>query len=446
MKKLRLTLLIVLLIALAGVPFLSIEGGAGDSIHVTLYQGGPAGIVITETLSLHKGENEIVKEFSPSMIKNTLFVDPGEAELKRADFHSGKHSESSLLTNYLGGEITIVSQVGDQTRTVRGQLLSLVDGKPLIQLDDQETVLVKDPTEYHLSSRGLPNLNDLLELTLEADSQREVKLTYGYQLKDLTWEPKYTGFLNEEERTLELTGIAHITNDSREEFRSASLNLIAGSPNREEGGTAQFNLARTAAAKDLSTPEEVFEYYRYPIEPAVNILSGGKSQIPFIHRYAVTYEREYYYAPSSRQSVGIAMKMVNKEENGLGLPLAAGTIRLYDDKEERTFLGSDRLENIPVGEEVKLGLGSAFDVKGSRARKEHEKIGDGKWEDRVEVELTNRKEKRITVNAIENLSGSWDVLESSHPYEVLSSNRIQFTVDVDGESSTTIDYKVRYEY
>ncbi len=444
MKKISFTLLAFLLIPLV-VLSLSAQVRADKHPRVTLYQGGPAQIVITETVKLYKGENEIVKKFSGSMIKDTLFVDSDKAQLKRADFHTSKPSESGLLSEYMGENITVASTVGNQMKTVTGKLVTLVNGNPLIQVDDQETVLVKNPVEYYLNNRGLPDFQDLLELTLEAQTRGEMELTYGYQLQGLSWEPKYTGFLDEGEETLEIRGVAHVTNSSTEEFRSASVNLIAGAPNREEDAYPQFNLARTAAAKAPSAPEEVFEYYKYPIDFPVRVLAGGEFQIPFLHKGPVDFEREYYYIPSSREAVQIAMEIENTEESGLGLPMAAGTLRIYEDV-EKTFLGADRLQNTAVGEEIELSLGAAFDVKGSRARKKHKKIADSTWEDEIEIELTNRKDEKITVNAVESPSGSWEILESSHSYEVLSSNRIQFTTEVGSDSSTKIRYRVRYEY
>lgn len=442
MDKIVYLSLVTLIIGFLVVSF-SPEASSGQkSTYVTLYQGGPAQVVTNEKVKLYEGLNKIKKEFSEEVIKSTVFVDPDGGYVKRIDFNSATTKETGLLENYLGEDIVVTTP----SRTITGRLLSIISGHPLLQIDNKNTVLIKNSREFRLDNRGLPRLTNQLEITIQSKKDRDVRLTHGYQMRGLSWEPKYNGFINEEEEKLQIVGVAHISNTTDQEFGAVNLNLMAGSPSSEETASNRFLLAKAAEASPTPEPEKVFEYYRYPIKFPVEIQRNSTMHTVFLRQEAVSYTKEYQFTPSSSPAVKTTIKTVNEEKMGLGLPIAAGTMRIYRKDEARSFLGADRIDNTPVGEEIELDLGSTFDIKGNKTRKEHNKLGEDTWEDVITLELTNRKTKEITVQVVDKLSGDWEILDSNTNYKVISSNRIRFTPEVGPDSSVTIRYRVRYSY
>ncbi|NNC24591.1 hypothetical protein HKX41_10655, partial [Salinisphaera sp. USBA-960] len=57
------------------------------------------------------------------------------------------------------------------------------------------------------------------------------------------------------------------------------------------------------------------------------------------------------------------VEFVNDKAAGLGLPLPAGRVRVFDGGD---FLGEARLQHTPAGAEIKLELGKVFDLSAKR--------------------------------------------------------------------------------
>jgi hypothetical protein len=169
------------------------------------------------------------------------------------------------------------------------------------------------------------------------------------------------------------------------------------------------------------------------------------TQVKFFHRDSVSYEKYYLFEPYSSSAVRTMIHLENTEEKGLGVPIASGTVRLYEYTEEKTFIGADAFPNLPVGEDVKLELGDAFDLKGDRTRTDHERIGEDIWKDRIELTVNNRKEEPAELLIRERLPGDWEILKSSHEYKKINSSVIEYEKTIPAEGSVEISYVVQYE-
>ncbi len=85
------------------------------------------------------------------------------------------------------------------------------------------------------------------------------------------------------------------------------------------------------------------------------------------------YGAQYYYRSSygesiSNQKVGVYVEITNRKEDNLGLPLPKGTVRVYkkDSEGSLKFVGEDSIDHTPKDEKVRVKLGDAFDVVGTR--------------------------------------------------------------------------------
>ncbi len=306
--------------------------------------------------------------------------------------------------------------------------------------------LISNPGEYRFEGFSPDSMNASLELDLLAGEKTRTELTIGYQLSGLNWSPQYVGFLNEKENSLDLRGIAHIDNQTGWDFRGARLRLLAGEPKREETGTKYFALARAPnAAEQPSSPEQVFEYYRYEVGLLVDLSNRAETQVKFLHRESVNYRKYYLFESYSSSAVRTIIELANTEDEGLGFPVASGSVRIYEDTDEKTFVGANALPNLPVGEDTELELGDAFDLKGERTRVSHDKIGDRIWKDQIKLTVKNRKEKPVQVLVKEQLSGDWEILRTSHDYEKVNSRIIKHEETVPAEGSIEISYLVQCE-
>jgi len=442
-KRIFLIPLFFGLILVLSLSLLEVEGSSEPKKIITLYQSGPSLVIENEELELEDGLNKLIKYLPESVVTRTIFTTSPDASLRRSKTFSAVNSQEGLLGELVGDIVSVVKSNSSGT-VVKGELIGIFSGKPLVKTADNEMRLIDNPEEYRFESFPPGSMETRLELELFAPEKTETKLTVGYQLSKLNWSPQYVGFLDEEEETLTIRGVAHINNQTGWEFQGVQLWLLAGEPRRETE-TKYFALARAQNAPESSSPEQVFEYYRYKVGFPVDLSRGVETQIKFLHKESVDYRKYYLFEPYSSPAVRTIMELTNTEEEGLGIPVASGAVRIYEDTDEKTFIGEDSLPNLPVGEDVELELGDTFDVKGERTRLNHDKIGERIWKDQVELTVNNEKEKPVRVTVRERLSGDWEILRSSQDYEEVDSRTIKYEVTVPAKESVEISYLVQYE-
>ena len=70
-------------------------------------------------------------------------------------------------------------------------------------------------------------------------------------------------------------------------------------------------------------------------------------------------------APSSRESANTVLNFSSSRDQGLGDALPAGTVRVYqrDARGNPQFVGESPIPHTPMGSQIGLTTGQAFDVK-----------------------------------------------------------------------------------
>ena len=111
---------------------------------------------------------------------------------------------------------------------------------------------------------------------------------------------------------------------------------------------------------------------------------------PVQKRYVVDGQAFYY---RNAQHPGAPIKDVvqvfyqfkNEEKAGLGMPMPAGTVRVYqaDSKGGVQFVGEDRIDHTPKDETLNLKIGNAFDVVCERKQTDFQKIAQQRLRGRV---------------------------------------------------------------
>ena len=116
--------------------------------------------------------------------------------------------------------------------------------------------------------------------------------------------------------------------------------------------------------------------------------------------------------------VQVYYEFKNEESAGLGMPMPAGTVRVYqaDSKGGVQFVGEDRIGHTPKDETLNLKIGNAFDVVCERKQSDFEKIAPNVYEIEYKITLRNHKAMPITVDVNEPIGGTWRMLQSSHQW------------------------------
>src|SRR4029453_8678091 len=151
----------------------------------------------------------------------------------------------------------------------------------------------------------------------------------------------------------------------------------------------------------------------------LSMLNG--TGVPVRKRYVVDGQAFYYrnaQHPGSpvKDTVQVYYRFKNEERAGLGMPMPAGVMRVYqaDSKGGTQFVGEDRIAHTPKDEELNLKIGNAFDVACERKQTDFKRIGWGGLEFEYEITLRNHKATAIGVEVTEPIAGAGRVLRSRH--------------------------------
>src|SRR5690606_3219269 len=102
------------------------------------------------------------------------------------------------------------------------------------------------------------------------------------------------------------------------------------------------------------------------------------------------------------QPVQATLRFENAKAAGLGMPLPAGRVRVFDGDD---FLGEATLVHTPAQADVSLTLGTAFDLTVKRERSDFQLDRAGRtMTETVELTLANAKDEAATVHVREVMS------------------------------------------
>ena len=270
-----------------------------------------------------------------------------------------------------------------------------------------------------------------------------------------------------DDKTADIDGWVTVVNGSGTSFRNAKLQLVAGDLNRVRQVIAQVQemdaMRRDMAAAAPAMSQEAFsDYHLYTLARKTTINNSETKQVsmlgatafPVQKRYVVEGQAFYY---RNAQHPGAPIKDVvqvfyqfkNEEKTGLGMPMPAGNVRVYqaDSKGGVQFVGEDRIDHTPKDEAINLKIGNAFDVVCERKQTDFQKIASAtSTTSNTRSRCATTRRRRVAVEVNEPIGGTWRMLQSSHEWTKTSAWAAQFTVPVAQDGTAVLKYRVRVTY
>ena len=208
------------------------------------------------------------------------------------------------------------------------------------------------------------------------------------------------------------------------------------------------------------TQESFSDYHLYTLERKTSVNNNETKQVsmlnatafPVVKRYIVDGQSYYYRSPhpgsATKDVVQVFYEMKNEAKSGLGLPMPAGTVRVYqaDSKGGTQFAGEDHIEHTPKDETISLRIGHAFDVTCERKQTDFEKIASNVYEFEYEITLRNHKTIPVSIDVNEPIGGTWRMVRASHEWTKTSAWAAQFKVPVAVDGTALVKYRVRVTY
>jgi hypothetical protein len=411
---------------------------------------------------------DIAAQVNPATVHIVSLTAPKELNVLEQDYEYDLLSPQKLLQKYIGKELTLIRVIteNNSTKEVPVKALLLADNEGPVWKVGNEIITGMGADRYIFPD--LPeNLYSKPTLVWLLDNRQggEQTVEASYLTNQVNWNADYVLTVHSNQKSADLNGWVTVVNQSGVAFRNAQLQLVAGELNRvaPKGGS----MGRLMIMKSANAPapqfeqEAISEYHLYTLERHTNIQNNETKQISLLAAAGAAVEKvfevdgqQYYYQnPQSpgqpaKEPVKVLIKCKNAEENSLGVPLPAGTVRVYqgDSKGRVQFIGEDRIDHTPKDETVSLHIGNAFDVVAERKQTDFQRLGPHNVEVEYEVSLRNHKPDPIAVFVNEPIGGDWTILNSTFKFEKTAAFAARFTVPVAANSEAQLKYRVRIRW
>ena len=442
------------------------------ALAVTVYNGDLALVKDTRQVELPAGQSVLeLRDVSAQMRPETALLRVADGKpitLLEQNFDFDLLTPAKLLEKYVGRQVRVLrthpTSGADSSETAT--VLAASDGVVLKIGDRIETGLpgrlVFDAVPENLRDRPT------LAVNLESGGAGQRALELSYLTGGLTWQADYVAELAADEKNLALSGWVTLTNRSGTAYRDARLQLVAGDVNRVRPAMARGMVMEQMAAKadaGAMQEESLLDYHLYTLGRPTTLADQQTKQVALLNAPTVRVSKEYrlagaeYYYAAQAGEIGRALKVAvllhldNAKTSGLGLPLPAGVVRVYqrDASGGVQFVGEDRIDHTPENETALIKLGDAFDVTARKTQTDFKALTVGKddrpqFESAYRIELKNAKKTPVTVTVLEPIPGHWQVLESTLRHDKADAHTARWRVTVPAGSGQTLAYRVRVRF
>ena len=441
---------------------------------VTVYNSSIALIRDVRELQLPKGDfrlkfMDIAATVNPATVHFRSLTDPDKLSVLEQNYEYDLLEPAKLLNKYVGKEVTLVRSYMDNGTTkheeIKATLLANNNGPVWKIGNDIVTGVYGESYRFPEVPANLYDRPTLL-MSLENSGPAKQKIESSYLATNLSWNADYVLTVGRDDKAADLDGWVTIVNNSGTAFHNAKLQLAAGDLNRlpqRDQFRAMEMMAKAAPAPAANQfQQEAFsEYHLYSLgrrtsvedkeTKQISLLEG--SGVPVEKLFVVNGQNYYYHAAQNpgaplKDPVQVFYKFKNEEKAGLGIPLPAGNVRVYqkDSKGGVLFIGEDHIDHTPKDEFVTVKIGNAFDVVAERKQTDYKKIADHLWQLEYEIKLRNHKDTPINVQVNEPIGGEWEMLNSSFKYTKTAAFAAQFDVPVKANGESVLKYRVQVKW
>jgi hypothetical protein len=460
--------------AARAVPDQSTSLNDQTDLNVTVYNSNIALVRDVRNLMLPGGTfrlkfMDIAATVNPATVHFRSLTDPDKLGVIEQNYEYDLLEPAKLLHKYVGKEVTLVRSYVDNNTTkheeIRATLLSDNNGPVWKIGNDIVTGMFAESYRFPEVPANLYDRPTLL-MSLENSGPRKQQIEASYLANNLSWNADYVLTVARDDKNADLDGWVTVVNNSGTAFRNAHLQLVAGELNRVQPPAPMAALeSKAMVANRAAAPQfqqEAFsEYHLYTLGRKTSVEDKETKQISLLQGTGVPVEKifvvngQYYYyrnqqAPGAalKDPVMVYYKFKNEEKNGLGIPLPAGNVRVYqkDSKGGILFAGEDRIDHTPKDEQVSIHIGNAFDVVAEHKQTDFKHVDTHTWEFEYEVTLRNHKDIPIVVQVNEPIGGDWEMLSSTYKYTKTAAFAAQFNVPVAKEGTSVLKYRVRAKW
>jgi len=466
---------------------------AQGEVAVTIYNGDLALVQDTRQLNVPAGRSrQEFPDVSAQIRPETVTLSGAGVGIVEQNFDFDLLSPQALMEKAVGETITLVRTnpaTGAEVRE-RARVLA-ANGGVVLQIGERIEVLRDDGLPVRVIFDRVPeNLRARPTLSVTVQSERAGRrpVTLTYLSAGLGWSADYVALFDETNGRLDVQGWITLTNNSGTPYVNANTLLVAGAVGA--GNQQQNNYPRRQAGPirnagtETSNRERIGDFYLYPLPERTTIANRQTKQVSFLDVHntpaARAYEFRNAWLATSEEAISAntVLRFSSSREQGLGDALPAGTVRVYqrDARGNPQFVGESAISHTPMGSDLGLVTGQAFDVKVRPVVEARERIteeqwrltdrfriraSDGRtltgeretltqtvyWQTRMRYTLTNARPNPVTVDVFQSgIDDYWHdarITSESVVSERLSSDQVVWHVQV--PANGTVDLNVTFQ-
>jgi hypothetical protein len=438
-------------------------------VALTIYNSNFALVREERRLALGTGRialayEDVSAHVEPATVHLRSLDDPGSLAVLEQNYRYDVLTPETLLLKYVGRPLTIArynEKLGEDER--RNAELVAVENGPVLRVDGE---LVAGSTDRFIFPELPPSLLERPTLVWLLDSQRaQQRVEVSYLTSNLSWRADYVLVLDASTTRGDLSSWVTLENQSGTSFNAAELKLVAGNVQRVEPPAPPPQPVMEMEERRVATngglrQEPLFEYHLYALGRPADVLDKEQKQVSLLEARGVSLRQKLqlrgsheghrmpWREPETTQKVSAFVVLDNSEASGLGMPLPAGTMRVYkaDSSGSQQFVGEDAIDHTPRDEKLEIRLGEAFDIVGDRRQTSFRVLGRCSSESAWRIEIRNHKSEATPIEVLEPVSGDTEVLESSHPVARRDAQSFAFDVDVPAGGALLVTYRVKVRW
>nr|WP_314446249.1 DUF4139 domain-containing protein [uncultured Sphingomonas sp.] len=444
------------------------EASAQGAVAVTIYNNDLALVQDRRDLALPAGRSrQEFPDVSARIRAETVTLTGAGIGIVEQNFDYDLLTPSALMQKAVGETITLVRvnpATGAETRE-RARVLA-ANGGVVLQIGERIEVLRDDGLPVRVIFDKVPEglrPRPTLSVTLTTPRAGTQPVTLTYLTQGLAWDADYVALFDEAAGRMDVQGWITLNNQSGTAYRNADVVLVAGAVG---SGEPRYDRRLPPppppsplreAGTESAARERVGDFYLYPLPQRTTIAQAQQKQVSFLDVSGTPAQRAYEYrnpwlgTTEQPVSVNSVLRFSTGRAQGLGDALPAGTVRVYqrDTRGTPQFVGESRIGHTPMGSDLGLTTGQAFDIKVLPTVEQRTRLSsDGsRWRTAMRYRLTNASPRSVTVVLVQDgLWGDTRIVDESLRSERSSANSAVWRVQVpaSGEASVTATFDSRF--
>lgn len=428
---------------------------------MTIYPNNIALVQDTRALDITGGRQRIeFKDVSAQIRPETVSLTADGIGIVEQNFDFDLLSPAKMMEKAVGHVVTIVRTnpaTGVETRE-QAEVLADNDGA-ILKIGDRIEVLRDDGLPTRVIFDKVPDnlrASPTLSVTVTAAHAGSRLGTLSYLTPGLGWRADYVALYDDTAGKIDVQGWLTLTNSSGATYQDAKTVLVAGNPSLGDAPqSGEPNGGLQQAGTESGSRERLGDFYLYPLAERTTIANQQTKQVSFLDVHGAPASHGYEYRlgwmeteeqPRSAKSV---YRFSNSAKGGLGDQLPGGVVRFYirDKTGAPQFIGENQIGHTPMGSELALETGDAFDVKVKSVVDRREAHGLFRWTTSMHYTLSNALPRPVTVSLIQDgLWGDTTIVSESQKSERKSADSTQWEVAIpaNGQAELTATFDSKY--